>query len=249
MFGICSLLAVVLVVEVQLARAGTNLPDEDGSRPKGLVIGPNLSGTPVEVVWLGDSTTTGVGVADFADSMAHRTAQAASEELGRPVSLTILGVSGAQVEAVESEQVLGLSEVAPDVVVISVGANDVTHLTRRPAFRDRYRGVLDAVASSAPEAEVVVVGIPDMGSVPRFLQPLRAVASARANQLDDDVRSAARRGGHAYVDLARETGPQFRRDPDRFFSADEFHPSIEGHALWAEAVGVKLIVAAQDSVG
>lgn len=243
-----AVLTVVVVVEVQLARSGPRLEDEKGARPKGLVIGPDRPGPTLHIVWLGDSTTTGVGVEDFADSMAFHTSEDASEVLSRPVSLTVLGVSGAQVHEVVDEQVAGIADIPADVVVISVGANDVTHLTRRPPFRSNFRKLLDRVAELAPEAEVVVVGIPDMGSVPRFEQPLRSIAGLRASQLNDDVRSAARDATHQYADLADETGPLFRRDPERYFAGDQFHPSISGHALWAEAARGEVIAAAVSSV-
>jgi lysophospholipase L1-like esterase len=238
---------VLLVVEVQLARSGPRLADEDGSRPQGLVVGTDRSGVPIEVVWLGDSTTTGVGVDDFDDSMANRTAVATADVLDRPVSLTVLGVSGARIDAVADEQAADLEQA--DVVVISVGANDVTHLTNRATFRTRYATLLDHVEATTPDAEIVLVGIPDMGSVPRFAQPLRAIAGVRASQLDDDVRSAARSRGLQYVDLAGDTGPRFRADPDRYFSDDGFHPGIAGHGLWAESARGEIVTAARQALG
>ena len=240
------LFAFVLVVEVQLARSGPRLADEDGSRPQGLVVGADRGGSPVEVVWLGDSTTTGVGVDDFDDSMTNRTAVATAETLDRSVSLTVLGVSGARIDSVASEQADELMRA--DVVVVSAGANDVTHLTTRSEFRDRYDELLDRITATAPDAEIVLIGIPDMGSVPRFAQPLRAIAGTRAAQLDDDVRSAARSREYQYVDLAADTGPRFRSDPDRYFSDDGFHPGIAGHGLWAESARGEIIAAARRSL-
>lgn len=242
------LFVVVLAVEVQLARMGAHLDDESGSRPDGLVIGAERSGQPFTMVWLGDSTSTGVGAEDFADSMAVRTAGSVGSAVDKPVSLTVLGVSGAQVHEVLDEQVGELSE-NTDLVLVSVGANDVTHLTRRPTFRHRYGRLVDAIADRAPEAAVVLVGVPDMGAVPRFLQPLRWVTGSRGDQLDDDVAALADRRGLRHVDLAAETGPVFRGDPSRYFADDDFHPNDEGHGVWADAVLDEAVAAAEEVVG
>ncbi len=75
-----------------------------------------------------------------------------------------------------------------------------------------------------------------MGAIPRLAQPPRAVAGFRGRQLDDVVRTVAGETGSAYVDIAGETGPEMRSDPERFFAADRYHPSDAGYELWADAV-------------
>jgi len=231
--------AVVLGVEVQLARTGTRLDDEQGQRPRQQVVRPGPD--PLHVVWLGDSTTTGVGAEPFEASMAWRVAEGLADG---PVGLTVLGRSGDQVHEVLDHQVPSLPEVlvpgAEHVVLVSIGANDVTALTRRPTFADRYRTMVDgieaAVEETGVEARVVLVGIPDLGTAPRLLPPLRQVAGVRAAQLDAEIARLARRRGLHHVELAERTSRTFSSDPDRYFSADEYHPSGDGHGVWAEAV-------------
>jgi len=232
--------AAVLAVEVQLARTGTRLDDEQGERPRLQVVRPGPD--PLHVVWLGDSTTTGVGATRFEDSMAHRVAAGLGDG---PVVLTVLGRSGDQVHEVLDHQLPELRDVvAADaratVVLIGIGANDVTALTRVPTFRDRYEamvaGVADTLDAAGRPARTVLVGIPDIGTAARLLPPLRQVAGLRADQLDDVIAGVARRRGLHHVELADRTGPAFAREPDRLFAADEYHPSSDGHAVWAEAV-------------
>lgn len=221
----------ILGVEVQLARTAPQLDDEVGERPVDQVLrtGPD----PLRVVWLGDSTTTGVGAQPFTASMAARVAVGLTPG---PVTLTVLGVSGAQVKAVTEEQVPDLASAQPDVVLVSIGANNVTHLSSQSTFRRQYRAMLDGIVAAAPQATIFVVGIPDMGTAPRLAVPLRQIAGVRARQLDDLIVEAASDAGVAYIDLAGPTSKIFSSDPDRYFSADKFHPSAEGHGVWAEAV-------------
>jgi lysophospholipase L1-like esterase len=219
-------LVVVLAVEVAVARRGPVL-DGEPLRLDGPV-GP-LTGTALRVVWLGDSTAAGVGVDDPGDALPVVVAR----ELGVAVDLTVLAVSGARVADVVDEQLPAVAALEPDVVLVSVGANDVTHLTSRDDLADRYRQLVGGLPD---RAAVVLLGVPDMGSVPRLAQPLRAVAGFRGRQLDEVVREVARDVGATYVPIARATGPAFRREPDRMFAADEYHPSAAGYRLWADAV-------------
>lgn len=216
----------VLAVEVRLARTGPMLdeaPLDLGGRVGG---GP---GAALDVVWLGDSTAVGVGASSPADALPNVVAEAA----GRPVELRVLARSGATVGDVVDNQLPALAGEDPDVVFVSVGANDVTHLTSRSDFERRYRQLVEGLP---PGAEVVLLGIPDMGAIPRLAQPLRAIAGFRGRQLDEVVRAVADDTGSAYVDIAGETGPPFRADPERYFAADEYHPSDAGYRLWADAV-------------
>ena len=230
------LVPAVLGVEVVLALRAPRLADEEGERPVRRTVRPGDD--PLHVLWLGDSTSTGVGADDFADSMAFRVAEGLTVE---PVVLTVLGRSGDQVH---DEQLPALvAGVAPggelgtvDVVLVSIGANDVTALTRAPTFRSRYRRMVDVIRATVPGAELHLVGIPDMGTAPRLPVPLRQLAGVRAAQLDDVVADVADERGVDYVDLAGPTSGTFSSDPDRYFSGDDFHPSGDGHGVWAAAV-------------
>lgn len=212
--------AVVLVVEIQLARAGSRLPDLD------LVL--NRPGTGKRVVWLGDSTAAGVGASSSAGALPSQVA----DGLAAP-EVAVLAVSGARVADVLADQLPKVAALRPNLVLISVGANDTIHLTGRGAFRHTYEKVVRALPAGVP---VVLLGVPDMGAIPRFAQPLRAVSGWRGRNVDAEVRRVAAGTGAVYADIAGPTGPPFRRHPDRYFAADDFHPSDAGYGLWADAV-------------
>ena len=215
--------AVVLAVEIHMARSGARLPDLE------LVL--DRAGTGRRIVWLGDSTAAGVGASSAAGALPS---QVADGLRGSPdVSVAVLAVSGARVADVLADQVPKVAGLRPDLVLISVGANDTVHLTGRGTFRQTYDELVRALPSGVP---VVLLGVPDMGAIPRFAQPLRAVSGWRGRHLDAEVRLVAARTGAVYADIAGPTGPSFRRHPKRYFAADDFHPSDAGYGLWAEAV-------------
>lgn len=227
--------AAVLAVQVQLARRGRRLADSplllDGH------VGPERSSADaaadaLRITWLGDSTAAGVGATSAEQSVPHGVAAM----LDRPVEISSLAVSGARIADVLSDQVPQLQrpDVAPpDVVAISVGANDVTHLTTLRRFVSRYEAVLDQLPA---KARVVLLGVPDMGAMPRVAQPLRALTGWRGRRLAAAVRRIAVRRGFGFVDIAGATGRVFRDAPGRSFADDQYHPSDEGYRMWAEAV-------------
>jgi len=219
------LAAGVLGAEVMLAQRGERL----GDAPLALdgIVDGNEGGPALAVTWLGDSTAAGVGASKPGTALPRLVAAG----LDRPVDLTVLAVSGDRVGDVLDGQLPELGRV--DLVLISVGANDVTHLTRRSTFERQYAGLLAGIPDGV---EVVALGVPDMGAVPRFAQPLRTVAGWRGRQLATSVQEVGEAAGARFVDIAGETGPVFRRDPGRSFAGDRYHPSDEGYRRWAEAV-------------
>ena len=226
--GVPVLAAAVLMVEIELARRGPDLDQEpfdlDGR------IGPP-EGRAETVVWLGDSTAAGVGASAPEHTVARRVAAASAA--GTPVEMRVLAVSGARIGDVVEEQLPQVAALDADRIYVSVGANDAVHATRVRTFR----GLYDELLGGLPEdVEVVILGVPDMGAPPRLAQPLRFFAGLNGERMDDEVRAAAEEHGHTYVDIAAETGPPFRRDPDRYFAADRYHPSDAGYALWVSAV-------------
>lgn len=237
------LAAVVLGAEVQLARRGPDLPDDTPLQHDGLIGGGGGAGSadvdPLRITWLGDSTAAGVGASSADEALPRRVALA----LDRAVEVSSLAVSGARLGDVLGRQLPRLATLRPDIVIVSIGANDAVHLTSLGTFRDQYTTLVRSIPSGTL---LVLLGVPDMGAPPRFLQPLRAIAGLRGRQLDQVTRTTAERSGASYVDIAGQTGPVMRSDPGRYFAADRYHPSDDGYALWARAVVDELGVVLAD---
>jgi lysophospholipase L1-like esterase len=161
-----------------------------------------------------------------------------------PEQITALAVSGARISDVVGKQ---LPHVPADteVVLISIGANDVAHLSTVGAFRHHYGQLL---AGLPAKASVILLGIPDMGSPTRLAQPLRAIVGWRGRAFDGVVRAVARSRHAGYVDIAGRTGPAFRHHPGRYFFSDHYHPNDAGYGLWAAAVAPVLATARAEAV-
>jgi lysophospholipase L1-like esterase len=225
---------LLLGVELMVALNGRSLPPQAPfllDRDFHAASDGGGAGSPLRLVWLGDSTGAGVGASSPGTALPTGVARG----LGRAVQLRVLARSGAQVLDVLNEQLPLLPPLRPDIVILGVGGNDVTHLTPRRLFQGFYDALLQGIQSVGP-GTVVVMGIGDFGTVPRIPQPLRAITGWRGRRLDEVVRALAARRGAAYVDLYAETGPIFGSAPSRFYAEDGFHPNDEGYRAWATAI-------------
>lgn len=195
----------------------------------------------LKYVVIGDSTAAGQG-APYEEGIAIGTSKALSRTSG--VTLQNFGVSGAVLKEVQVEQVPKAKEVTPDLVLVSAGANDVTHLTRISSMRESVKEIIRGLREANPEVQVVLTGSPQMGSIPRFAQPLRFVAELRTAQVNSMFKEVAREEGVVFAPLAELTGDEFKRNPE-LFAEDNFHPNAEGYGVWTEALAPYIIKASK----
>lgn len=191
-------------------------------------------GNPVELVVLGDSIAAGLGADHPKHTLGGGLARRVAKRTGRAVRLRTAAVVGSE-SSVLAEQIEGLpATYRPDVAVIVVGGNDVTH---RIPTADSIRHLTEAIgALQELGAEVVVGTCPDLGALRPVPQPLRALGSRASRQLAAAQREAALSHGARAVSLAHVVGPFFITNPDEMFSLDRFHPSTHGYKRTAKAM-------------
>jgi lysophospholipase L1-like esterase len=163
-----------------------------------------------------------------------------SRRLQQPVELHNLAVVGCTSPRL-GYQVEEALELHPDIAVILVGANDVTHRSGRAAS---VRHLADAVRRLRRIDTRVVVGTcPDLGAVQPIRPPLRWLAGMWSRQLAAAQTVAVVEAGGWTVSLGSLLGPTFAAQPHRMFSFDRYHPSADGYAL-AASVLLPTVVAA-----
>lgn len=230
--------ALVLGVEIWLALRREYLPTDDPLDLDGAFGPPDAR--PLRFAVLGDSTAAGIGVDDPVDAYPSVLARRLAEATGGRVELSALGLAGARVADVASDQAPRAAAMDPDAVFVGIGANDVTHLTSLGAVRGAMERVLRVLGET--DAAVVVAGPPDM-RVPVWHQPLRQLSYLRGNQVAGVIEDVAREEGASVVELADATGHFFAADPEGHFSEDGFHPGPLGYRRWADAIFPVLIEA------
>lgn len=190
------------------------------------------SGPAITYVVLGDSTAAGVG-ADYEQGIAVKTAEALAEN--RRVTMINLGVSGERAAGVVRDQLPLALPHKPDVVLLSVSANDVTHLTSAGSVRDSVRTTVRELRRVNPAVKIVITGSPDMGSPPRIPRLLRGLAARRTAAINRELTALAAEEDLTFAPIAAETGPLFRADHS-LFASDRFHPNERGYATWVKVL-------------
>lgn len=227
----------LLGVEAAMATRGQYLPADFGDRVDATVEPTgDVGSTTLRMVMLGDSTVAGVGSATTSETLPVLTAQRVADALGVGVRVTGLGVSGARTVDVAREQIPLLPDDV-DVVVIVIGSNDTTHATPPWRLDDQTREMIAAARGAAPDAQVVLGGVPLFGSATALAQPLRWVVDQYAKPLRRVQRRVAAEAGITFVNIAVEASPRFRGVPDAM-SSDGFHPAPTGYGFWADALAV-----------
>jgi lysophospholipase L1-like esterase len=224
------IVAAVLGIEVALAMRRTYLPTSPALKLGGVFGNPQ--GTPLSFVVLGDSTAAGLGSGTARDAYPTDLARELADR-GWRVTLTALGISGARVHDVLTDQVPLAVAASPQLVFVGIGANDVTHLTSLEAIRRDTATIVERLKATG--ATVVIAGPPDMRTK-AWYEPLRSLAGWRGRQVAAAMESVARAEGVAIVPLAKETGPYFGSHPDTAYASDDFHPGPAGYHAWARAI-------------
>lgn len=194
--------------------------------PQTLGNGPSL-----KYAIMGDSTAVAQG-ATYEDGYAI----ASIRHLARNFKVTMvnMGVSGAVAKDVVDRQLAPAIAFAPDIVLVAVGANDVTHLTSVSSVETSMKAIFERLRAANPEVKIVVTGAPAMDTVTRFPWSLQRLASWRVAALNAAFRRFES-DGIIFAPIADETREAFRADPT-LFAADKFHPNARGYALWTPVI-------------
>src|SRR3954452_18248310 len=224
--GLAGLSLAVLLRQAADVRRIIPMAEAPPPRGDGLY-GAKFGGKPLSMVILGDSSAAGYGVHRPRETPGALLATGVSRRLHRPVRLHRLAVVGSMSSGLQY-QVDAALEYEPEVAVILVGGNDVTHFSARNAA---VRHLADAVRRLRSVGCKVVVGTcPDIGAIQPIKPPLRWLARRWSRQLAAAQTVAVVEAGGRTVSIGDLLGPAFEADPGRMFGADHFHPSAEGYA-------------------
>lgn len=220
-----ALLPAIAWQGLRLRRTALRAPAAAG--PAQGVVGRGL---PLRLLGLGDSIIAGVGIDLLENALPGRTAAALARLGGQEVHWRAAGASGLRARQVADLIPQQPADERVDVVLVSVGVNDVTGIGSTRRWRRDLSRVLDAIHAVHAGALLVFAGLPPMDHFPLLPQPLRAAMGIRARTFDAIARELA--AARAWV-LHHPTIIDPARDA---FAADGFHPGPEACARWGEAL-------------
>jgi lysophospholipase L1-like esterase len=217
-----ALLPVTALQGLWLRRRATRLPGAAGAREGAVGTGPDY-----HLLAIGDSIIDGVGTSCREASLPVQFAAALAAGSGRCVRWRVAGASGRDIADV-LEHLGQLRHAAPvDLVLLSVGVNDVTGLSSTRHWRSKLRALLNDIRNRWPEAGILFAGLPPMARFPLPPQPLRFALGLRAATLDRIARDVVSSYPQA-MHVPTQINPRQHE-----FCEDGFHPSANSCTLWA----------------
>jgi len=223
----------LLAGEAKLARraigeaSGEPPPDPTGWYGRG------RPGPALKVALLGDSGAAGYGVDLVVDTPGAHLATGLARAADRRVHLRAYAGVGAQSSDLGG-QVERAVPTDPDLAVILIGVNDITHQVR-PA--SSVRNLAEAVQRLRDADAAVLVGTcPDLGTVRPIPPPLKQLARVWSRRLAAAQAIAVVEQGGRTVSLGAILGPEFDAAPALLFGPDRFHPSADGYRALADVL-------------
>lgn len=228
--GLSAFVGGAALIGGQVAYASLRrLPLADGFDPSGTFGDPGLPRLHIAV--LGDSTVTGQGLDDVDDCWPRVVARRLSHRFR--VVLSSFAVGGSRSRNVLEEQVPEAERQEYDIVIVSVGSNDILRMTPAWVFERRLGEIVRRMKSVS--GSLILFGVGDLGSIPRLPYPIDRLAAGSGHVADWVHRRVADGQGVAKIDQWKLTTEAFNSGL-HMFAADLFHPSAEGHLAWADAV-------------
>ena len=223
----------VLRAEASLARRTIgNAGDEPPPDSTGWY-GRGRPGPAIKIALLGDSSAAGYGVDRAVETPGAHLASGLAAGADRRVHLRAFAKVGAQSSDLDGQIDRALTT-DPDLAVILVGVNDVTHQVRpSQSVRELAAGVRRLREAGA---KVLVGTCPDLGTVKPIPPPLKQIARSWSRRLAAAQAIATVEADGVAVSLGSILGPDFEAAPAVLFGPDRFHPSAEGYRALAEVL-------------
>jgi len=171
-------------------------------------------------VAIGDSAAQGIGASRPGRSYVGFVAAHIRKRTGRTVRVVNLGISGATLAVAIKKELPALKKLAPDILTVSIGANDMTSF-EPTRFAAELSELYDALPSHA-----IVADLPTFYVLP---------AEKKVRVANVLLRTAAASRGLRVVDLHAAMRRQGAWGVTTQFAGDLFHPNDRGYRVWASA--------------
>lgn len=223
-----STLALLPVLFVQVTKVRKNTPrllEASGER-QGIV----GNGRPLSLLILGDSAAAGVGVENQKDALSGAIISELQDQYS--IRWKLHAKTGDTTKQV-FQAVQHLEQQNYDVVVTSIGVNDVMKLTSASSWIKQQKQLFQYIQARFQPKLIIVSGVPPIQHFPALPNPLAWLFGKYAEQMNQ------------VLDKWLESQNQFKfiqYDIEHFqamnlpMASDGFHPSKEIYAIWGQQV-------------
>ncbi|MBT8202237.1 MAG: hypothetical protein HKN74_03650 [Acidimicrobiia bacterium] len=225
-------MSAAVLGQILYAAHRPDLPSFDNYETSGAFGDPGRPG--LTMVAIGDSSITAPGVHNVDDAWIRRVAHALTDRYF--VHLRAYAVGGSKASDVIRDQLADALAAEPDLAIVSVAANDAIRAVPPARFEREVDEIVRHLTAAG--ARVVVVGVGDIGSIPRLPRFLRWYLTRRSATFDRlSGRVAERYPGAVKAEVRGDLSAAFWNDHS-MFAGDRFHASSYGHEHFAHHVGM-----------
>lgn len=186
---------------------------------------------------LGDSTAAGWGAHDATQTFTFKIASSLARR-GFRVHVVNVAVGGATLRDVIENQMPKLQAVRPDLVTISIGANDATRGTNLIEYSNDLKTLQNALQQSTAR-QVLWANTPDMTQTPAPPTLFSQMFGVRARRQNALLEKTIADTIIDIINLHDDGKLIYARDAE-LYASDLFHPSAKGYAVWSKLFIEKL---------
>jgi len=220
---ITALLAPILISQGVYTRIVTpKLPEAEGARE-----GLSGEGKSLKLLILGDSAAAGVGVESQHQALSGQLVS----KLSSHCSLTwrLEAETGSKTADI-IERLERLDEFTVDIVIVSLGVNDVTGNVKLKTWLGLQEQLRTILVSKFEAKVILLSSIPPMERFPSLPQPLRWYLGRKSKAFNSGLLHQSNQFSELeYMDI------NFPFE-DGYIAEDGFHPSDMAYDLWSDLV-------------
>lgn len=193
------------------------------------------SGPALKYIAAGDSTAVGEGASVVENTYTVKIANELIKT--NTVEYKNIAVRGAKTSDVINNQLQQIVEFQPNVITISIGANDATHLVASKQVFANYQTIIQKLTSET-KAKIYITNIANFTGAK--LLPWPVIKLYEYNSAKLNPKLLALETDRVKIVNIHDFG--WDKFPDRSvtYSLDLFHPSDAGYQNWADAFLFKM---------
>lgn len=209
----------------------------EASNPKGYV---NLNASKtIQVIFIGESTFAGVGVATHKEGFTGTLAQHIANQYHVNVKWSVYARSGYTARKMHEKLLPKIQETEADLIVIGAGGNDAFKLNHPLAWKRDMSNLIYELKDRYMGTPIACTNMPPIKIFPAFTKTIKFVIGNLGEILGDELHSLTKSINQVYYNEERIDGETWKDhlgtapEIDTLFS-DGVHPSKLTYQLWAE---------------
>ena len=211
---------ILLLQAVWVRLSMIKLPEALGERS-----GTAGSGKKINLLIIGDSASASVGTKAQKNALSGQLV--ANLATTNTVNWQLVATTGLTSTALISE-IENIKNQRFDFVLVSIGVNDVTGLTKQHQWVSNIKTIVDLCNVKFDNPKVLMTALPPMHLFTGLLQPLRWWLGLRAKKLNELMTLTSTDYNQCSVlTINMPFAPQY-------LAQDGFHPSSLAYSVWAE---------------